>query len=193
FDDADGSMTFRTAAPVLGLGEGGPQFDRRGAYHRLVNGQVAPLLATHGGTIPVPFLLGTDGWALFVHSPAGEFDLRRDPGRFLPRKEAGGQEPLEVYLVDVQRPADALAAYLRLTGRPVMPPKWVLGYMQSHRTLAGPEEPAQVARTFRDKKLPCDALIYLGTGYCPAGWNVGHGTVEFNPKTFDHPADNLRA
>jgi alpha-glucosidase (family GH31 glycosyl hydrolase) len=193
FDDADGSMTFRTAAPVLGLGEGGPQFDRRGAYHRLVNGQVAPLLATHGGTIPVPFLLGTDGWALFVQSPWGEFDLRQERGRFLPRKEARGKEPLEVYLVDVEQPADAPAAYLRLTGRPVMPPKWVLGYLQSHRTLAGPEEPALIARTFRDKKLPCDALIYLGTGYCPAGWNVGHGAVEFNPKTFDHPADNLRA
>src|SRR5262249_21695479 len=64
--DADGSMAFRTPAPVLGMGEGGQQFDRRGAYHRLVNGQVAPLLATHGGTILVPFLLGTDGWALFV-------------------------------------------------------------------------------------------------------------------------------
>jgi alpha-glucosidase (family GH31 glycosyl hydrolase) len=159
----------------------------------MVNGQIAPLLATHGGTIPVPFLIGTDGWAMFVQSPWGEFDLRQDPGRFLPRREARGKEPLEVYLVNVQQPADALAAYLQLTGHPVMPPKWVLGYLQSHRTLAGPEEPAQIARTFRDKKLPCDALIYLGTGYCPAGWNVGHGTVEFNPKTFDHPADNLRA
>ena len=51
--DADGSVAFRTAAPVLGLGEGGPQFDRRGEYYRLVNGQISPLLATHGGTIRV--------------------------------------------------------------------------------------------------------------------------------------------
>ncbi|MCI0379411.1 MAG: DUF5110 domain-containing protein [Gemmataceae bacterium] len=36
-------------------------------------------------------------------------------------------------------------------------------------------------------------MIYLGTGYCPAGWNVGHGTLEFNPKTFDKPAENLKA
>src|SRR5262249_37448838 len=28
FTDADGSVAFRTPAPVLGLGEGGPQFDR---------------------------------------------------------------------------------------------------------------------------------------------------------------------
>jgi alpha-glucosidase/alpha-D-xyloside xylohydrolase len=193
FGDPDGAMAFRTAAPVLGLGEGGPQFDRRGHRYPMLNGQRAPLLATHGGTIPVPFLLGTDGWALFVHGPWGEFDLRDGRGRFLPRKEALGGEPLRLSVVGLQQPADALAEYVRLTGRPVMPPKWALGYMQSHRTLASPQEPAQVARTFRDKRLPCDALIYLGTGYCPAGWNVGHGTLGFNPKTFDRPAENLAA
>jgi len=193
----DGSMTFRADAPVLGMGEGGQQFDRRGHYHRLVNGQVAPLLATHGGTILVPFLIGTDGWALFVHRPFGEFDLRDRMGRFqLPQrkgKDPPPKEPFEIYVIRVSEPADALAEYYRLTGRPVMPPKWVLGYMQSHRTLAGPDEPLQIARTFREKKLPCDALIYLGTGYCPAGWNVGHGTLEFNPKTFDRPKENLQA
>jgi alpha-glucosidase/alpha-D-xyloside xylohydrolase len=189
----DGSMTFRTAAPVLGLGEGGPQFDRRDHAFPMLNGQRAPLLATHGATIPVPFLLGADGWALFVAGPWGEFDLRGGRGRFLPSKTALGKEPLQLYAVAFQEPAEALQEYVRLTGRPVMPPKWVLGYQQSHRTLASPEEPAQIAKTFRDKELPCDALIYLGTGYCPAGWNVGHGTLEFNPKTFDRPDRNLAA
>jgi alpha-glucosidase/alpha-D-xyloside xylohydrolase len=193
FGAEDGAMTFRTAAPVLGLGEGGLQFDRRGKQFPMLNGQRAPLLATHGGTIPVPFLIGTDGWALFVNGPWGEFDLRDGRGRFLPKKEALGKEPLQLYVIALQQPADALVEYLRLTGRPVMPPKWVLGYMQSHRTLASPQEPAQIAKTFRDKQLPCDAVIYLGTGYCPAGWNVGHGTLEFNPKTFDRPAENLAA
>src|SRR5262249_52833481 len=156
-------------------------------------GQVSPALATHGGTIRVPFLIGTDGWAMFIRGPAGEFDLREGKGRFRPRKEALGKEPLELYLIAAQEPAGAPAGHGRLTGRPVMPPRWALGYMQPHRTLAGPEEPLKIAKTFRDKKLPCDALIYLGTGYCPAGWNTGHGSLDFNPKTFDHPKDNLQA
>jgi alpha-glucosidase/alpha-D-xyloside xylohydrolase len=193
FDNADGSVTFRTPAPVLGLGEGGPQFDRRGKHYRLVNGQVSPLLATHGGTIRVPLVIGTDGWALFIHSPSGEFDLREDKGRFLPRRDTLGKEPLELYLIAAREPGDALAEYIRLTGRPVMPPRWVLGYMQSHRTLAGPDEPLKIARTFRDKNLPCDAVIYLGTGYCPAGWNTGHGSLAFNPRTFDRPKEIIQA
>jgi alpha-glucosidase/alpha-D-xyloside xylohydrolase len=194
--ETDGGVTFRTAAPILGLGEGGAQFDRRGHLHRRLNGQVSPPqapLATHGGTILSPFVIGTDGWALFFHRPAGEFDLRGDRGRFLPRKAADGEEPLEVFVVALHEPADAVAEYDRLTGKPVMPPRWALGYMQSHRTLAGPDEAVAVVKAFRDKKLPCDAVIYLGTGYCPAGWNVGHGTFEFNPATFPKPAAAIDA
>jgi alpha-glucosidase/alpha-D-xyloside xylohydrolase len=190
---SEGALTFRTDAPVLGLGEGGLQFDRRGKQFPMRNGQRAPLLATHGGTIPVPFLIGTDGWALFVHGPWGTFDLRDGRGRFVPEKDLRDKEPLRLYVTRLREPADALAEYGRLTGRPVMPPKWALGYFQSHRTLAGPQEPAQIGKMFRDKQLPCDAVIYLGTGYCPAGWNAGHGSIAFNPKTFDRPAENLKA
>jgi alpha-glucosidase/alpha-D-xyloside xylohydrolase len=191
--DADGSVSFRTAGPVLGLGEGDRQFDRSGARYSLVNGQVAPWLATHGGTIRVPFVLGTEGWALFLHRPAGEIDLRDGRGRFQAPKDAAGKGLLELYVIDVTEPPVALAEYIRLSGKPVLPPHWVLGYMQSHRTLAGPDEALEIAKTFRDKKLPCDAVIYLGTGYCPAGWNTGHGSLEFNPKTFAKPAETIKA
>ncbi len=189
-DGPNTAVTFRTDAPVLGLGEGANQFDRRGAFYPMLNGQRAPFLATHGGTIPVPFLIGTDGWALFVHRPWGEFDLRGG-GKFLPRKAAN--EPLDIFVINIDEPADALAEYVRLTGQPVMPPKWVMGYLQSHRTLAGPAGPLQIAKVFREKKLPCDALIYLGTGYCTNGWNVMNGTLDFNTNAFPHPAEQIRA
>jgi alpha-glucosidase/alpha-D-xyloside xylohydrolase len=200
-DSADGSMGFRTSGPILGLGEGDRQFDRSGgqypAYNakgRIINGQVAPFLKTHGSTIRIPFLIGTEGWAMFVHRPFGEFDLRDGKGRFAPpQKPAKGPEPLEVFVIHVPEPAVALAEYNKLTGQPVMPPKWVMGYMQSHRTLAGPREPVEIVKTFRDKKLPVDAVIYLGTGYCPAGWNVDNGTLDWNPKTFDNPPENVKA
>jgi alpha-glucosidase/alpha-D-xyloside xylohydrolase len=186
-------VVFRTDEPVLGLGEGEQQFDRRGHFFRMRNGQLPPLLATHGGTIPVPFLIGTDGWAFFVNRPWGAFDLRGNKGRFLLSPEAVAKEPLDLFLISLDEPADALAEYIRLTGHAVMPPKWVLGYIQSHRTLAGSQEPVEIARTFREKKLPCDALIYLGTGYCTNGWNTGHGSLAFNPDAFEKPEEQLKA
>jgi alpha-glucosidase/alpha-D-xyloside xylohydrolase len=187
FDDTaatSAAVAFRTDAPVLGLGEGAQQFDRRGALYAMEpswGGWNRPVL---GSVVPSPFVIGTDGWALFAHRPEGQFDLRGGKGRFVPNQDADGKASLDLYVVNVQEPSDALTEYNRLTGRPVLPPKFALGYFQSHRTLAGPEEPLQIARAFREKKLPCDALIYLGTGYCTNGWNTGHGSLAFNPNAF---------
>lgn len=195
FDQTGGTnnVWFQMEAPVFGLGEGEAQFDRRGHFYRMRNGQWPPWLATHGATIPVPLLLGTDGWALFIHRPWGQFDLSGPKGRFLPAEGWSAEGQLDLFLIHSVEPADALTEMIGLTGRPVMPPKWVLGYMQSHRTLLGPDDPLKIARTFRDKQLPCDALIYLGTGYCTNGWNTGHGSLEFNPNAFNEPAQQLAA
>lgn len=192
-DGTNGAVSFHTDAPVFGLGEGEKQFDRRGSLYPMINGQRAPMLATHGATIPVPFLIGADGWSMFVRSPWGRFDLRGKEGRFLPNQKALGHEPLTIYVSQWDEPADALAEYIRLTGHPALPPKWVLGYMQSHRTLLGPEDAVQIAQKFRDEKLPIDAVIYLGTGYSPLGWNLGHGSLEFNTNSFPHPAEQIEA
>jgi hypothetical protein len=178
----EGTLVFRTEAPVFGLGEGAPGLDRRGSLYPMQDGWGAANRPICGSRISVPFLIGADGWALFLP------DLRNRPGVFHAGTSASSL-PLRVFLIVADEPAQIVAEYSRLIGRVPMPPKWTLGYMQSHRTLAGPEEVLQVARTFRDKQLPCDALIYLGTGYCPAGWNTGHGSLQFNPKTFDRPQE----
>jgi alpha-glucosidase (family GH31 glycosyl hydrolase) len=187
------SLRFKSEAPVFGLGEGEHQFDRRDHYYPMRNGQLPPTLATNGATIPVPWLIGADGWAMFVLRPWGRFDLHEQNSQFLFNHESFQKSPLDLFIVSWEEPKDALAEYVRFTGHPVMPPKWVMGYIQSHRTLAGPEEPLELAKTFREKQLPCDALIYLGTGYCTNGWNTGHGSLSFNPNAFDHPPEQIRA
>ena len=127
---------------------------------------------------------------MFVHHPLGQFDLRESTASFTPWPDQSDC-PLVVYLI-------AWDCAGRRAGRNYSPVRAhadaaevALGYMQSHRTLAGPDEVLQVAREFRQRKLPCDALIYLGTGYCPAGWNTGHASVDFNPQTFDKPAEMI--
>ena len=59
------------------------------------------------------------------------------------------------------------------------------------RTLAGPDEILGVARTFREKKLPCDALIYLGTEFAPSGWNTRNGEFTWHPGNFPDPKGML--
>jgi alpha-glucosidase (family GH31 glycosyl hydrolase) len=186
-DAKTGGFAFHLGeGPVLGLGEGGPQFDRRGSVDRMRSGQGGYRLRTHGGRVPVPWLIGTGGWAMLVHQPAGTFDLTGTEGQFAPARGAAAL-PIDVFIVTAQQPAQVMAELARLTGHPEMPPLWALGYQQSHRTLASRDEVLSVARTFREKKLPCDTLIYLGTGFCPSGWNTGHGSFTFNPSVFTDP------
>lgn len=181
-----GSMTFRREAAIFGMGEGAKQFDRRGVNYSMRDGWGAWDRPRLGSWVAVPFLIGADGWSMFVQHPQGEFDLAGKRGVFAPW--SGNEDtPLVVYVTAWDEPADALVEHASLVGRAPMPPKWALGFMQSHRTLAGPDEVLAVAREFRERQLPCDALIYLGTGYCPAGWNEGHASLEFNRETFDKP------
>ena len=185
-DSGTGTVTFaRGDAPIFGLGEGNHQFDRRGAAYPMDHGQGGPQFSILGGRMPVPWLVSPEGWAIFWHRPLGGIDLTGNDGRFAPR-DAAVPLPLDIFLV-AGKPAEMYAELAALTGFPHLPPIWALGYLQSHRTLASREEVLSEAKTFREKKLPCDGLIYLGTGFCPSGWNTGHGSFTFNEHVFPDP------
>lgn len=180
------------SGPVLGLGEGGPQFDRKGIVDRGRNGQGGYQLRTHGGRVPIQWLIGTEGWGLYIHRPLGAFDLTGSDGRLMPVNDA----PLDVFVIESSDPKEILAEYARITGYAELPARWTFGYMQSHRTLAGPDEVLSVAHTFREKRLPCDALIYLGTEFTPSGWNTRNGEFTWKKENFPDPArmiDDLHA
>jgi len=189
-DNTAGTFSFDSGdSPLLGLGEGGPQFDRRGSTDGMLSGQRGYELATHGARVPIPWIISTDGWALFVNQPSGTFDFTGPYSRF--RAIDGKLFPLDLFIVAAESPAGFLSEYARLTGLPEMLPRWALGYQQSHRTLASREEILEIAKTFREKKLPCDALIYLGTGFCPSGWNTANGSFAWNDHVFPDPQEIL--
>ena len=184
-DRDDATVSFAIGgAPIFGLGEGGPQFDRRGMAFPSRNGQGGYQLRTHGGRVPIQWLVSPAGWGLYVHQPLGSFDLIGSLGRFMSSSDA---LPLDVFVVGSDDPKTIIGEYSRITGYAELPPLWSFGYMQSHRTLAGPDEINWVARTFREKKLPCDALIYLGTEFTPSGWNTRNGEFGWKPENFPDP------
>ncbi len=191
-DQDTGALRFALGeGPVLGLGEGGPQFDRRGAIDRARNGQGGYQLRTHGGRVPVQWLAGTSGWAMFLHRPYCAFTLGQVEGRATPL-DPTAPLPIDLFVVASDDGPTLMREYAALTGMPEMPPLWSLGYQQSHRTLTSRDELLDEARTFREKKLPCDTLIYLGTGFCPSGWNTDNGEFTFNSKVFPDPAAMIR-
>jgi alpha-glucosidase/alpha-D-xyloside xylohydrolase len=187
--DADGSVSFATGnSPLLALGEGGPQFDRRGSTDPMISGQGGYRLRTHGGRVPIPWIISPEGWAMFFHQPFGTFDFTGPQSKFHP---SGPGAALDIFFVHSLDPAVIMAEYARITGHAEMPPLWSFGYQQSHRTLASREEILAEAKMFREKKLPCDALIYLGTGFCPSGWNTENGSFSWNSRVFPDPKEMI--
>ncbi len=189
FDAAAGTIGFQLSnGPLLGFGQGGPQFDRKGQTYNNRSGQGGYRLETHGGRVPIQWLVGTGdatNWGLFLHQPLGAFDLTGTAGVFTPAEAT--PSPIDIFIAASKAPADLIGAFSRITGFPEMPPLWSLGYLQSHRTIVGPAEVMEVARTFREKKLPCDGLIYLGTDFCPSGWNTHNGEFTWKPDVFPDP------
>ncbi len=182
------------------------QFDRRGKMDSM---QPRWQADAYGSRNPVALLVGTGGWGLFVATPWVHVDLREnEKGRFIPWKPSGtvvpqnqrnqqsnggkGIHPVDkivpglydLFIFDAHQPAQFMKEFSALTGPAVLPPKWALGYMQSHRTLEDDKQMLGIIDTFRMKKIPLDAVIYLGTGFTPRGWNKTQPSFEFNPAVF---------
>ena len=183
------------------------QFDRRGHLDTMQPRWQADM---YGSRNPVAMLLGTSGWGLFVAMPWGQIDLRKpDRGIFLPwtptpeeripqthgnqqqalgkgRPPADAVVPglFDLFVFDAADPVLAIKDFSTITGPAAMPPLWALGYMQSHRTLDTDQQMIGIVDTFRQKRIPIDAVIYLGTGFTPRGWNREQPSFEFNPEVF---------
>jgi alpha-glucosidase (family GH31 glycosyl hydrolase) len=186
-DEATGNVTFAMDdAHLFGLGQGGPGFDRKGQLDKMGSGQGGYKLATHGGKVPVQLLIGSSGRAMFIHQPMGAFDMTGKEGLFIPSPPESAL-PFDLFVIGAKEPAAIMGEYAKITGLPEMAPLWSFGYQQSHRTLGPPEEILEEARKFREKRLPCDAMIYLGTGFCPNGWNTDNGEFTWNTKVFPDP------
>jgi alpha-glucosidase (family GH31 glycosyl hydrolase) len=80
---------------------------------------------------------------------------------------------------------------VELLGRPTMPPRWSLGFLQSTRHFRDTAELRQLPRTIREKRIPCDALILLSSYGDALGWNRGVGHLEFQPTLLPDPAPLL--
>ena len=188
------------------------EFDRRGRYH-----EMRPRWQSnaYGSRNPVALLVGTEGWGLYVATPWVHVDLREaDRGAFIPwerppplapgvpdedrtyERQVQGRPPasqptdvFDAFVFDARDPAAFMRDVSYISGAAVMPPKWALGYMQSHRELRDDERDAEeiltwVVDTFREKRMPLDAVIYLGTGFTPTGWNTPQPSFDFNPRVF---------
>jgi alpha-glucosidase len=90
------------------------------------------------------------------------FDFgKASPGSYSFSSDGG---ELNYYFFFGPDPKNVIQEYTNLTGKPPLPPLWALGYQQSRASYPTEARVREIARTFREKKIPLDA-IYLDIDY----------------------------
>jgi alpha-glucosidase len=107
---------------------------------------------------------------------------------------------VDLYVTPAARLEEASADYAILTGKPPVPPRWTMGYMQSRW---GWQDRAYIDDTlshFIDRKLPVDAFIFDFEWYTPqpdysvpAAGAPNYGDFSWNPALFPEPEKQIAA
>ncbi len=162
---------------LFGGGESFTRLDKRGQRLHLWS------VDAHGAQTqemykPIPFLLSSRGYGLFVHTSA---PLTMDVGHDYDQANTLflGDDELDLF-VFVGKPKDILGQYTDLTGRSPLPPLWSFGLWMGRITYTSEAEVRDVAEKLRQYQIPCD-VIHIDTGWFETDWQCDYA---FAPSRF---------
>jgi alpha-glucosidase len=164
-------------ARVYGFGEKALPLDKRGLKMDLYN---VDIKGYGPGQDPLYlniqfYVLLQDGRAcgLFLDNTyRGRADVGASRPDVLSLEAEGGE--LRYYFFAGPAPADVVRQYTELTGRMELPPLWALGYHQSRWSYFPDARVREIAREFRQRCIPCDAIhldIHYMDGYRCFTWS----------------------
>ncbi|MEP6736614.1 MAG: glycoside hydrolase family 31 protein [Chryseolinea sp.] len=146
----------------VGLGEKTGPLDRRGAGYQNWN---TDAFAYSPGADPlyssIPFYMGIhhhmNYGIFFDNSHKSFFNFGASNNRFSSFAADAGE--MNYYFIYDHSVADIIKHYTHLTGRMELPPRWSIGYQQCRYSYYPDKEVLTLARTFRDKDIPADAIV----------------------------------
>ncbi len=169
-----------------GLGEYFDQPEHRGKL-RAMHFEVAKLQSGYNEAhVPVPFLIGTSGWGVFVESMRpGVFAVATEEEDLVQVTFGQGpawQQPLSVHLYTADHPLDITKSYYETTAYPGLPAPWALGPWIWRDEVEGQAAVETDLQTIRDLDLAT-------TGYWidrPYASDVN--SFDFHPDNYADPA-----
>lgn len=173
-----------------GFGQRTGKLNRR--YRRLTNWTVDLAGSSHSRGDDnlyqaCPFFLAARpgfAWGLFLHSTwYNYFDVGAQQEELLRLFTLGGE--LDYYLFTGPTPAAVVEQLTRLTGRPLLPPLWALGFHQSRWSYFSAEEVEAIAQDFRSRRIPLD-VVHLDIDYME-----GFRIFTWDPERFVNPGKTL--
>ncbi len=181
---------FRLSAAVdpteafYGLGEVFDDVDHRG-HARAMQLEVQQGVESFNNEahVPIPLLIGTTGWGLFVHDfHPGVFDVASvDDDRinavFATTTESA--QGLKFHLIAADHPLDVTRHYYDLTGYPVNPARWALG------PWIWRDENEDQAQVVSDVNMIRDLDLATTAYWIDRPYATAVNTFDFSPAMFD--------
>ncbi len=168
-----------------GLGESFDEVNQRGKVRAMQLELTSTYESSNNNAhVPIPFILGTRGWGLFVESPfPGVFSVATESADLVEATFGTGtrsRDGLVFHLFGEAHPLDLTRHYYEVTGFPRLPARWALGpWVWRHV-----EDTAQAQgdlSTMRDLDLPT-------TGYWfDDGYFTAVGSFDWDPAKFAAP------
>lgn len=173
----------------IGLGEKTGPLNRRGRGYQNWNTDVFgysteadPLYCT------TPFYIGVHhglSYGIFFDNTYKSFfNFGASNNRFASFYADGGE--MNYYFMHSPTVAEILKRYSWLTGKMELPPLWSIGYQQCRYSYYPDKEVLNLARTFRDKDIPADTIVF------DIHYMDDYKIFTWNKRDFSDPEDLLR-
>ena len=148
----------------FGLGEKTGKLDRRGEQYKMWNSD-KPCYSIVEDPLykSIPFFMSNYRYGIFLDNTyKSEFKFGTESRDWYSFEVPDGE--MVYYFIFGSDYKEIMGQYTQLTGKPIMPPRWALGFSQCRGLLTNEELTYEIAKGYRDRGIPCD-IIYQDIGW----------------------------
>lgn len=156
--------TLRRDEHFFGLGEKTGALDRRGESYKMWNSD-KPCYSTVEDPLykSIPFFMSSYRYGIFLDNTyKTEFKFGTESRDYYSFEAPDGE--MIYYFIFGKDYKEIMTQYVGLTGKPIMPPRWALGFAQCRGLLTREDLTYEIARGYRERGIPCD-IIYQDIGW----------------------------
>ncbi|MEA4937511.1 MAG: glycoside hydrolase family 31 protein [Paludibacter sp.] len=183
--EGEKQTTYKTLRPneqFFGLGEKSGSLNRRGQTFRMWNSD-RPCYGVNEDPLykSIPFFMSNYGYGIFFDNTfKSEFDFGSKSDDYYSFSAPGGE--MLYYFIFGPTYKKIIQRYTDLTGKPIMPPAWALGFAQCRGLYTREDLAREVAAEFRKRQIPCDII------YQDIGWTQHLQDFEWRKENYSNPA-----
>lgn len=159
-----GYKVLRNDENIFGLGEKTGSINRRGKNFKMWNSD-RPCYSISEDPLykSIPFFMSSYNYGIFLDNTyKTEFKFGTESEEYYSFEAPNGE--FVYYFIFGKNYKDILKQYISLTGKPIMPPKWALGFSQCRGLYTKEDQALEIAAEFRKREIPCD-IIYQDIGW----------------------------